>query len=140
MPQKIYPAYVQVNNTWVKVGKAIVDEARFGAVNIIIDEDAPTTEALKSLMESRVTAVSVDGNVDSKNVDEACDHDFQPRWEGDRDPDCVYCGEFKPTQQDPHEPHNHKPVQHRDRKVPWCNECGLDKNHRYPILSARFPV
>lgn len=111
MPQKIYPAYVQVNNTWVKVGKAIVDEARFGAVDIIIDEDAPTTEALKSLMESRVTAVSVDGNVDSK-----------------------------PTQQDPHEPHNHKPVQHRDRKVPWCNECGLDKHHRYPILSARFPV
>lgn len=19
---------------------------------------------------------------------------------------------------------NHKPVQHRDRKPPWCNECG----------------
>lgn len=32
-----------------------------------------------------------------------------------------------------HECENHKPVQHRDGKPPWCRECGLDKNYQEPI-------
>ena len=27
---------------------------------------------------------------------------------------------------------NHKPVQHRDGKEPWCRECGLTKDYRIP--------
>lgn len=30
-------------------------------------------------------------------------------------------------------PHNHKPVQHRDGKPPWCNECGLTRDLQIPI-------
>jgi hypothetical protein len=26
----------------------------------------------------------------------------------------------------------HKPVQHRDGKPPWCNNCGLTKNGQVP--------
>ncbi len=28
--------------------------------------------------------------------------------------------------------HNHKAVQHRDAKEPWCNECGLTQDGREP--------
>lgn len=35
---------------------------------------------------------------------------------------------------DPHhvDPHDHKPVQHRDGKPPWCKTCGLDADFRDP--------
>jgi hypothetical protein len=26
----------------------------------------------------------------------------------------------------------HRPVQHRDRKVPWCGICGLDRDGQIP--------
>jgi hypothetical protein len=28
--------------------------------------------------------------------------------------------------------HDHKPVQHRDGKEPWCKVCGLNRNHEEP--------
>jgi hypothetical protein len=31
---------------------------------------------------------------------------------------------------------NHKPVQHRDAKPPWCNNCGLTANYLKP--ASRF--
>jgi len=44
---------------------------------------------------------------------------------------------------DPHQvdPHDHKPVQHRDGKPPWCKECGLDKDFKDPssMISGALP-
>lgn len=28
--------------------------------------------------------------------------------------------------------HDHKPVQHRDGREPWCKVCGLNRNHEEP--------
>jgi hypothetical protein len=28
--------------------------------------------------------------------------------------------------------HDHRPVQHRDGRNPWCNTCGLDMNRNTP--------
>lgn len=38
---------------------------------------------------------------------------------------------------DPHQvdPHDHKPVQHRDGKPPWCRTCGLDENFKDPVAA-----
>lgn len=32
----------------------------------------------------------------------------------------------------------HNPVQHRDGKLPWCDECGLDKDFKEPISLFDF--
>lgn len=33
--------------------------------------------------------------------------------------------------------HEHKPVQHRDGKPPWCNECGLTADGEEPYRPNR---
>lgn len=33
---------------------------------------------------------------------------------------------------------NHKPVQHRDGKPPWCNKCGLTAHGKVPV--SRFKL
>lgn len=32
--------------------------------------------------------------------------------------------------------HNHKPVQHRDNKPPWCKQCGLTAGGETPLSRA----
>lgn len=34
------------------------------------------------------------------------------------------------------EPHDHKPIQHRDGKRPWCEECGLTATYGNPTSIA----
>lgn len=45
--------------------------------------------------------------------------------DGPKDPSEAY-GDF----------HSHIPVQHRDGRPPWCNECGLTKD--YTVPASRF--
>lgn len=33
--------------------------------------------------------------------------------------------------------HEHKPVQHRDGKPPWCNDCGLTEEQARPVMPER---
>jgi hypothetical protein len=35
--------------------------------------------------------------------------------------------------QEPVEPHNHQPVQHRDGMPPWCDDCGLTATYQHPV-------
>lgn len=139
------PAYIQIDGKWTRVGTAAVDQ-ECGSADITISDDAPTKEALAAIMSKAAGGMSIGVPTEPVDFDEACEHDFVPRWEEDSEPDCAYCGAKKSDQpnvakdqKDPHNPHKHNPVQHRDRKVPWCNECGLDKNHQEPMPRARIP-
>jgi hypothetical protein len=38
----------------------------------------------------------------------------------------------EPEGAEPLPEHDHKPIQHRDGKVPWCHVCGLDRDYNAP--------
>lgn len=84
-------------------------------LNVTIDSEGSLAETLRAAVENALTGLVADKEPEPEHSGWACPHGFSAER-------CTL--DCTPTETADPACTNHKPVQHRDGKTPWCNACG----------------